>query len=151
MSIIILETCIQAPIERCFDLSLNIDMHTRSMSQTKECAVAGVTTGVMRLRDTITWEAVHFGIKQHLTSQIILLERTHRFTDEMVRGAFKELKHLHEFVSQENSTLMIDHFAFKSPLGFLGWMADKLVLGRYMRKLLVLIPQHIKQAAEALL
>lgn len=148
MSIIILETYIHAPVERCFDLALNVEMHTRSMNLTKERAVAGVMTGVMGLHDTVTWEAVHFGIKQHLTSQITLLERPHRFTDEMVRGPFKELHHIHEFVPQENGVLMRDRFTFRSPLGYLGWIVDKLVLERYMRKLLLLRNQRIKQVAE---
>ena len=148
MSLIILETFIGASVERCFDLSLNVDLHARSMGHSKERAVAGVTTGMMALHDTVTWEAVHFGIKQHLTSQITLLERPHRFTDEMVRGAFKELKHIHEFVAQENGTLMRDRFAFKAPLGPLGWIVEKLFLERYMRNLLLVRNQQIKQAAE---
>jgi len=119
------------------------------MGHSKERAVAGVTTGMMGLNDTVTWEAVHFGIKQHLTSRITLLERPHRFIDEMVRGAFKELKHTHEFIPQANGTLMRDRFAFKAPFGPLGWIVEKLILERYMRNLLVVRNQHIKQAAEA--
>jgi ligand-binding SRPBCC domain-containing protein len=148
MPIITLETYIQAPAERCFDLSLNVDLHSSSMRHTQERAIAGVTSGMLRLHDTVTWEAVHFGIKQHLTSQITLLERPHRFIDEMMQGAFKELKHMHQFVPQENGTLMIDRLEFKSPLGCLGWIVDKLVLERYMRNLLLQRNQHIKQAAE---
>jgi ligand-binding SRPBCC domain-containing protein len=148
MSLIILETFIHAPVERCFDLSLNVDTHASSMGHSQERAVAGVTTGMMGLNDTVTWEAVHFGVKQRLTSKITLLERPHRFIDEMVRGAFKELKHTHEFVPQGNGTLMRDRFAFKAPLGPLGWIVEKLFLERYMRSLLLLRNQHIKQAAE---
>ena len=73
MALIRLETYINAPIERCFDLSLNVDLHRHSVAQTHERPVAGVTSGMMKLGDTMTWEAVHFGIKQHLTSQITAL------------------------------------------------------------------------------
>jgi hypothetical protein len=45
-----------------------------------------VISGVMKLGDTVTWEAKHFGIKQHLTSKITAYERPYRFTDEMVQG-----------------------------------------------------------------
>src|SRR5579885_108294 len=148
MPIIRLETFINAPIERCFDLSLNVDLHGDSMAHTRERPIAGVTSGVMQLGDTVTWEAVHFGIKQHLTSKITSYERPHRFTDEMVRGAFRELRHLHEFVAQPPGTLMIDLFTFRAPLGILGRIAEMLVLTRYMKGLLLTRNRYLKQMAE---
>lgn len=149
MPIIRLETYIEAPAERCFDLSLNVDAHSQSVAQTRERPVAGVTTGVMKLGDTVTWEAVHFGIKQHLTSKITVYERPHRFVDEMLQGAFREMKHVHEFVPQSSGTLMIDIFAFSAPLGFLGRLAETLVLTRYMKNLLLLRNSYLKSVAEA--
>ena len=123
MALIRLETYINAPIDRCFDLSLSVDLHQDSVAHTQERPVAGVTSGIMKLGDTVTWEAVHFGIKQHLTSQITAYERPYRFTDEMLKGAFHDITHLHEFVSQPPGTLMIDLFEFHAPLGFLGnWL-----------------------------
>lgn len=148
MPTIHLETCINAPIEHCFDLSLDVDLHGHSMAQTRERPIAGVMTGQMHLGDTVTWEAVHFGIKQHLTSKITAYERPHRFTDEMVRGAFQELHHLHEFVPQPPGTLMIDVFTFKAPLGILGRLAEALILTRYMKRLLLTRNRHLKQVAE---
>jgi ligand-binding SRPBCC domain-containing protein len=148
MPIIRLETFINAPIERCFDLSLNVDLHGDSMAHTRERPIAGVTSGMMQLGDTVTWEAVHFGIKQHLTSKITSYERPYRFTDEMVRGAFRELRHLHEFVAQASGTLMIDVFEFKAPLGILGRLAEVLVLTRYMKRLLLTRNRYLKQIAE---
>ena len=71
MPTIRLETPIQAPPERCFDLSLNVDAHAQSQASAHERPVAGMMAGGMRLGDTVTWEAVHFGIKQHLTVKII--------------------------------------------------------------------------------
>lgn len=149
MPTIRLETYIEAPAERCYDLSLNVDLHQRSMAHTRERPVAGVTSGVMTLGDTVTWEAVHFGIKQHLTSRITAAERPYRFVDEMVRGAFQELKHIHEFIPQPSGTLMVDIFTFRAPLGPLGRIAERLFLTRYMTKLLRTRNQHLKQVAEA--
>src|SRR5713226_1430526 len=149
MPTIRLETYINAPIERCFDLSLSVDLHRHSVAHTHERPVAGVTSGVMKLGDTVTWEAMHFGIKQHLTSKITAYERPYRFTDEMVRGAFRELTHLHEFVPQPPGTLMIDLFAFRAPLGILGKLAERLVLTRYMKGLLLTRNRYLKQVAEA--
>jgi ligand-binding SRPBCC domain-containing protein len=149
MPTIRLETSIDAPLERCFYLSLNVDLHHHSVAHTHERPIAGVTSGVMKLGDTVTWEAVHFGIKQHLTSKITAYERPYRFTDEMIRGAFQEIIHIHEFVPQPSGTLMIDLFTFRAPLGILGRLAEILVLTRYMKGLLLIRNRYLKQVAEA--
>jgi ligand-binding SRPBCC domain-containing protein len=149
MPTIRLETSINAPIERCFDLSLSVDLHHHSVMHTHERPVAGVTKGMMKLGDTVTWEAVHFGIRQHLTSKITIYERPFRFTDEMVQGAFQEIIHIHEFVPQPSGTLMVDLFTFRTPFGPLGRLAEMLVLTRYMKGLLLTRNSYLKQVAES--
>jgi ligand-binding SRPBCC domain-containing protein len=148
MPTIRLETLIDASPEQCFDLSLSIDVHSQSVAQTHERPIAGVTSGVMKLGDTVTWEAVHFGIKQHLTSKITAYERPYRFTDEMIQGIFQEIVHVHEFIPQSYGTLMIDLFRFRAPLGILGRLAEILFLTRYMKGLLLTRNGYLKQAAE---
>lgn len=148
MPTIRLEMFIDASLERCFDLSLNVDLHHHSMAHTHERPIAGVTSGVMKLGDIVTWEAVHFGIKQHLTSKITAYERPYRFTDEMIQGAFQEIIHIHKFVPQSPGTLMIDLFTFRAPLGILGRLAEMLVLTRYMKGLLFTRNRYLKQVAE---
>jgi ligand-binding SRPBCC domain-containing protein len=103
----------------------------------------------MRLGDTVTWEAVHFGIKQHLTSQITTYDRPSRFTDEMVAGIFQQLHHTHIFVPHPQGTLMIDVFTFRAPLGVLGRFAETLFLTRYMKGLLLSRNRYLKQLAES--
>ena len=149
MPLIRLETYINAPLERCFDLSLSVDLHRNSVAHTHERPVAGVTTGIMKLGDTVTWEAVHFGIRQHLTSKITDCERPFHFTDEMVKGIFQEIIHRHEYVSRPPGTLMIDVFEFRAPLGILGRLAEALFLTRYMQRLLLTRNRYVKQVAEA--
>lgn len=149
MPVIHLETLIAASPERCFDLSLSIDLHRQSVAHTHERPIAGVTSGVMRLGDTVTWEAVHFGVKQHLTTKITAYERPQYFIDEMTQGIFQELKHHHAFIAHPAGTLMIDTFTFRAPLGILGRIAERLFLTRYMRGLLLTRNRYLKQAAEA--
>ncbi len=143
-----LETFINASLERCFDLSLSVDLHRHSVVHTHERPVAGVTSGMMSLGDTVTWEAVHFGIKQRLTSKITAYERPSRFTDEMIQGVFQRMTHLHIFVPQPPGTLMIDLFTFRAPLGIAGRLAEALVLTRYMKKILLTRNEYLKQVAE---
>lgn len=129
--------------------AISVDLHRHSVVHTHERPVAGVTSGMMKLGDTVTWEAVHFGIKQHLTSKITAYERPYRFTDEMIRGAFQEMTHIHEFIPQPPGTLMIDVFTFRAPLSILGRLAETLVLTRYMKGLLLTRNKYLKQVAEA--
>jgi ligand-binding SRPBCC domain-containing protein len=148
MPLIRLETSIHAPVELCFDISRSVDLHRDSVAHTHERAVAGITTGLMELGDTVTWEAVHFGIKQRLTVKITEFEKPARFIDEMTQGAFHEMKHIHEFLAQPDGTLMVDCFLFRSPLVPLGWFADTLVLTRYLRRFLLVRNSYIKRLAE---
>lgn len=149
MPTIHLETYIHASPERCFDLSLSVDQHAQSQAYAHERPIAGVMAGEMHLGDTVTWEAVHFGIKQQLTSQITAYERPTRFTDEMVAGIFQELHHTHVFVPQPHGTLMVDVFTFRAPLGILGRLAETLFLTRYMTGLLRSRNHYLKQVAES--
>src|ERR1051325_5401841 len=97
MPTIELKTEINAPIERCFLLSLSVDLHTMSTQETNERAIAGVTSGLMKLNDVVTWRAKHFGIYQNLTSRIAEYNSPTYFVSEMVEGAFKKLHHQHIF------------------------------------------------------
>lgn len=136
MPVIRIETRIAAPIEMCFDLSRYIDLHMRSTPGTNEVAVAGVTSGLIGLGESVTWEATHFGVRQRLTSKITAFDRPVHFRDSMVEGAFARFDHDHYFRSDGSETIMLDVFDYTSPLGMLGQMADRLFLMRCMRRLL---------------
>jgi ligand-binding SRPBCC domain-containing protein len=143
-----LETLIRAPAERCFDLSVDVDVHQASVPATLERAVGGTTSGRMGLGDQVTWEARHLGKLQRLTSQITAFDRPHRFVDEMVSGAFKSFRHEHIFEPSGDATLMVDVFDYESPLGPFGRLADVLFLRRYMAALLETRNRHLKALAE---
>lgn len=150
MPVIRIQLTINAMPEVCFDAARNIDLHTESTSKTREKAVGGVTSGLIGPGETVTWEAVHFGIRQRLTVKISDYQYPKHFTDEMVSGAFKRFTHTHEFLPVDDGTLMIDTFDYTSPLGILGRVADVLFLKRYMRQFLLTRNQYLKQIAENL-
>jgi ligand-binding SRPBCC domain-containing protein len=149
MPTIRLEIFIAAPPERCFDLARDIDLHSRSVAYTRERAVAGVTRGLIGPGQTVTWEAVHLGVRQRLTVQITQYDRPRAFTDEMVRGAFAAMRHVHEFVPVDGGTLMRDVMEYRAPLGPLGRLADRLFLERHLRVFLTTRSRYLKQVAEA--
>ena len=146
---IILTTLIHAPIEKVFDLSRSIDLHMESTRQTGEKAIAGKTSGLIELGETVTWKAKHFGIWQTLTSKITEYDHPNLFVDEMVSGAFKSIHHQHHFIASGNQTIMKDIFEFESPLGVLGRIFNKLILTKYLTKLLKERNRVIKEAAES--
>src|SRR5579872_4582748 len=131
-----LTTIINAPVEKAFDLARSIDVHTESTKQTGEKAIAGRTSGLIELGESVTWLAKHFGIWQTLTSKITEFDRPNFFVDEMVKGAFKSFRHEHHFSRADDGTLMKDIFVFESPFGILGRIFNWLILTNYMTKLL---------------
>ncbi len=149
MPTIHLTTFISAPVERVFDLARSIDLHKKSMSNTKEEAVAGITTGLINLHDTVTWKARHLGKTRFLKSKITSLERPFAFCDEMAEGDFRTLVHHHHFKSVENGTIMIDIMNFEVPYGGFGKLINKLYLTNYLRRLLEHRNQVIREYAES--
>jgi ligand-binding SRPBCC domain-containing protein len=144
-----IDTAISAPIERVFDFARSIDVHKQSQSAHRENAVAGRTSGLIENGEIVTWEAVHFGVRQRLTSQIVAMSRPTHFRDSMVAGAFKRMDHDHFFEPQPNGgTRMKDIFDYTAPLGAIGRLADRLFLEAYMRRLLEARNQVIKLLAE---
>lgn len=148
MPIIEYEIYIEAPIHVCFDLARNVDVHTLTTAKTKERAIGGVTEGLMEEGDTVTWEAIHLGIKQRLTAKIVKMDSPNSFTDVMVSGAFQSFTHVHTFKESGIGTMMKDSFAYTSPFGLIGRIADKVFLERYMKNFIIDRAKELKKIAE---
>lgn len=149
MPTLLLETIIDAPIERCFALSLSIDAHTQSMGPSAERAIAGVTSGEIGHGESVTWQARHFGLPLRMTSLISEYERPIRFVDEQTRGPFARWWHEHRFEALGQQTRMIDRIEFEAPLGFIGRVVEWIVLERYMKRLIARRNLWMKQCLEA--
>ncbi len=136
MAAIHLTTFIAAPAERVFDLSRSIDLHKISTAHTGEQAVAGIQTGLIRLNETVTWQAKHLFKTRMFTSKITAMELHTFFCDEMTAGDFKKFRHEHYFKPAENGVVMIDMVEFESPWSFIGRLFNKLYLTNYLKTLL---------------
>lgn len=71
-----------------------------------------------------------------------------RFVDEMVKGAFRSLRHIHEFDVDGDTVVMRDILTWRSPLGPLGVIADKCFVESHMRRSMVQKQSELKAYAE---
>ncbi|PHK97214.1 cell division protein [Neolewinella marina] len=144
-----LTTTVGASINRVFDLARSIDLHRSSMDSTKEEVVSGNKEGLIELGQRVRWRAKHLGFWRELEVEITQMDPPYSFTDEMIDGDFSYMQHHHEFKSlSQHSTIMIDHFKFASPYGWIGRVFNKLYLNRYMYNLLKDRNAYIKAVAE---
>jgi hypothetical protein len=145
-------TIIEAPIERCFDLSRSVEVHLLANVHSREqaLAVGGVTSGLVGLSEEVTWRAKHFGVWQTLTSKMTAMESPRYFQVTMVRGIFRWMQADHRFTSLDSGwTEMKDLFSIAAPLSLLGPLAEALFLRRYMLALLRERNAVIKRVAES--
>lgn len=148
MPTILLFTKIKAAKKIVFDLSRSIELHKISTKKTNEKAIAGRTSGLIELNETVTWRARHLGVYQNFTSKVTGCREADFFADIMVSGAFKSFKHEHYFSFKENVTTLVDVLEYTSPLGVLGKFVDMLFLKKYMTNFLLERNKTIKEFAE---
>ena len=149
MQTITLETRIAAPVERCFLLSLSIDLHQETASATGERAIAGVTSGILGPGETVTFRGRHFGLWLTHKTRITGYSRPDWFQDSMEQGIFRLFVHDHFFFSDSSGTLMRDHLRFAAPLAVLGWFAERALLRRYLTGFLTERNRELKSIAES--
>jgi ligand-binding SRPBCC domain-containing protein len=148
MTRIELETLMDAQVNICFDLARSVELHQISTASTKEKAISGRTKGLCEKDDTITWRAKHFGLYHELTMTITEMNSPIFFEDVMVKGIFKSIRHRHHFCQHERFVVMRDVFEYQVPYGIFGLIFNKLILYRYMTRLLLKRNQTIKEFAE---
>ena len=148
MTKIHLTTFIAAPVERVFDLSRSISLHKISMQDTREDAIAGKTSGVINVNETVTWEGKHLFKTRRFTSKITAMDRPLSFIEEMLSGDFKRFRHEHHFKAVDNGTIMIDLMEFETPYGFIGKVLNQYYLKAYFENLLTKRNNVLKEYAE---
>lgn len=148
MTSIHLITKINAPIQTVFDAARNIDLHQNSAYKTREKAIAGTTSGLIELGETVTFKGKHFGLYLTHTSKITKMQMPHYFVDEMIQGRFKSFKHLHFFEEKEGCTVMTDVLEYETPFGLLGKFFDAILLKKHLKRFLLKRNQILKKLLE---
>lgn len=148
MTVIKLHTIINAPIATVFNSARDIDLHMKSASKTGEKAIAGKTSGLINLYETVTWRGKHFGCYLKHQSKITSLRYPTYFIDEMIKGHFKSFKHQHIFKETTSGTEMVDVLEYQTPYGFIGSVFNRLLLEKHLTTFLKIRNDHIKIETE---
>jgi ligand-binding SRPBCC domain-containing protein len=131
---------INAPIDRCFLLSTNIELVGRTLGMKP---LEGKMSGMLVADDRLVWAGWKFGFPQMHVTYITRYERPAFFHDTMGRGRFKRYQHDHYFYEMDERTVLNDKIRFTMPLGFVGRLVGKFVLvpylSRRLRRRLVLL------------
>lgn len=143
-----LETKINAPIHRVFDLARSIDLHIEGAAHSSEKAIEGLVHGLVEVDDQIKWQAKHFGLTMTMRVKITSIDLPNNFADEMIEGPFVFFRHLHEFVANGQITTMADNLQFEAPFGVIGSITESLFLKRHLFNFLRTKNQLIKKIAE---
>jgi ligand-binding SRPBCC domain-containing protein len=148
METIRLGTWIDAPVERCFLLSLNVDLHVAAARSTRDPAAAGVIEG-LREGETLTFKGRHFGVRWRHTSLIEKLRPHSYYRDVMIAGPFQHFEHDHHFAAMDDGTRMRDEIRFAARGGFIGRLATRIFLRKRLKAYLLERNAMIKQLAES--
>lgn len=129
MNEIRLETLIEAPADRCFELSLSIDIELEAAKSYCLRAISGVTSGKIGPFQRVRWQSCHFGFWVTHESEITRFERPICFQDTMVSGIFRMFQHDHVFLAlSPDVTEMHDILRFSLPGWTFGSILGKLVV-----------------------
>lgn len=148
MTTINLTTKIKAPKQIVFDASRNIDIHQQSASKTSEVAIAGITSGLINLNETVTWRGKHFRFYLTHKSRITAMNFYDYFVDEMEEGKFKFFRHEHFFEEQNGVTIMKDKMQYETPFGIFGKVFDSLFLKKHLIQFLLERNKILKEVSE---
>lgn len=150
MTTLHLTTKIKASKQVVFNASRDIDIHQQSAASSQEKAIAGVTSGLIDLNETVTWRGKHFGLYLTHKSRITAMTFYDYFVDEMEEGKFKTFKHEHFFEEANGITIMKDKLQYETPFGIFGELFNILLLKKHLKKFLLERNKTLKEVSEKL-
>jgi ligand-binding SRPBCC domain-containing protein len=149
MEIIRVGTWIDAPVERCFLLSLSVDLHVATARSTQEHASTEAVRGTIGEGDTLTFKGHHFGMRGRHTTLIEKLRPHGYYRDVMISGPFQHFEHDHHFATMDDGTRMRDEIRFSAGSGLLSRLATRMFLRKRLKAFLIERNAMIKRLAES--
>jgi ligand-binding SRPBCC domain-containing protein len=137
---------INAPIERCFMLSTNIELVGRTLGMKP---IEGKTRGTIAAGDKLLWAGWKFGFPQMHETLITRYESPVFFQDTMGRGRFKRFQHDHHLFYIDGRTVLNDKIRFTLPLSWAGRIVARTILVPYISRVLRRRMKLLKKVAES--
>ena len=144
------EIVVNAPCQRCFDLTRSIDFHVASSREIDARAEGGRCTGLSGAGDYTVWSARFFGVRSSMVTEIGDFKNGVGFRDRMTTGLLRQFEHTYRFAPLAGGACaMSDELIMEAPFLFLGRIVERVYLGPRMRHLVGLRLEAIKRAAES--
>ncbi len=137
---------INAPIERCFLLSTNIELVGRTLGMRP---IEGKTSGLIESGDRLLWAGWKFGFPQMHESLITKFERPTFFQATMGRGRFRRFQHDHHLYYMDGRTVLNAKLRFTMPFGFVADLFGRFVLVPHISRMLRRRMRLLKRVAES--
>ncbi len=136
---------IDAPIERCFQLSTSIDVVALTLGMRP---VEGKLSGMIGPDDQLLWRGWKFGLPQMHETLITGFQAPRFFQDTMGRGRFATFQHDHHFLETQGGTLLEDELRFSMPFWLAGELVGQALMVPHIKGLLRRRFALLKQLAE---
>ncbi len=126
---------VEAPIDVVFGLSRSVSIFKIAFQQNKVWPVAGITFGLIKEGEMITWK-LNFLFKTRIfTIKITEMRLNDRFEEKIINNDVITLKHEHFFKPTQNGTIVIDRIDYQLKNGFLGMLMNKFVVSFFEKNI----------------
>ena len=127
MPVLHLTNFVAAPIERVFDLSRNISIHKIAFQKNKIWPVAGITSGLIKKDETVTWKMNYLFKTRMFRIKITKMNPFENFEEKTINNNLITFRHEHFFKSAQNGTIIIDKIDYQFKNRFLEILLSKVV------------------------
>ena len=150
MMVVVYETCVRAPTERCFDLTRSVPLHVDSSRAIDARAVGGQCHGLSDEGDETVWSARFCGLRFRMATRIVDFTYPTQFRDSITRGLLRRFEHVYCFQPLPGGGCALsDELTLEAPFGPFGKLVEWLYLARRMRQLVQQRMECIKTVAES--
>jgi uncharacterized protein (TIGR01777 family) len=147
-------TVIPAPIDQVFEFFSKAENLGAITPPDMAFAIKTPTPISMKSDQTIDYTIRLGPVPMRWRTVIETWEPGRRFVDSQAKGPYRCWWHEHRFIPDGESTIMEDQVLYKPPLGPLGWLANRLLIGRMLRRIFTyrsyVIAQRFGQSAASM-
>ena len=140
-----LTTWVNAPIEQCFRLATNVEFNSGASANATE----GAGADTFQVGDTFDRSAWRMGFCVSHTSRIEEVRPFTYFREVMIAGGFRHYEHEHHFAPMDDGTRVRSEVRFSTGFGPPGLLLERILLRRYVMKLLIERHMRLKHTIES--